>query len=750
MSTDPERQSAAIAHVKRNRENTWEVHPLEEHLRATGNLAGTFASEFGSQDWACLAGLWHDLGKYSQEFQHYIRTASGFDPDAHIENAPGRVDHSTAGALQAIRSFDKAGRILAYLAAGHHAGLPDWNSAETGNSSLVVRLEKKYLLDRVLTQPQLPENILNQPKPSSMAPGGSKGFSLWIRMLFSCLVDADFLDTEAFMNEEKSSSRKGAPTIDEMLPVFNRYMEEKISKATETPVNVLRLGVLNQCRKKATLPPGVFSLTVPTGGGKTLSSLAFALEHAILHKKRRIVYAVPYTSIIEQTSETYREVFQSFSNAVIEHHSNLDPDKETPGSRLASENWNAPLIITTNVQLFESLFSAKTSRCRKLHNLVNSIVILDEVQLLPPEFLQPILDSINLLARCYHITFVLSTATQPALNTVKNSFGHITRRGIDGVREIIDDVDSLYTDLNRVDVVLPADLTVRSNWDDLAKEILRYDSVLAIVNTRNDCRELWQRMPKGTIHLSGLMCGEHRSNIIKSIKERLKQELPTRVISTQLIESGVDLDFPVVYRAIAGLDSIAQAAGRCNREGKLKRGRLVVFNPPKISPKGLLRFGEDATRELLSDHPENPMARDQFEKYFNLFLSKPDLDKYNINGLLTPSGELDVQFRTAADKFQLIDGRETQAVFVNYEDTGKKLIEQLRAYGPTRDLMRKLQRYSVTLYRHDLNRLLANGDIKELAILPGVYSQVGDTLYDPQVGLLLSDTATIDPASLLV
>ena len=750
MSTVPERQGADVAHVRRNKENTWEVHPLGEHLRATGRLAGIFASEFGSSDWACLAGLWHDLGKYSPEFQHYIRTASGFDLDAHIENVPGRVDHSTAGALQSIHSFNKAGRILAYLAAGHHAGLPDWNSSETGNSSLVVRLEKKGLLERVTSQIQVPQDILNQTKPSSMAPGGIKGFSLWVRMLFSCLVDADFLDTEAFMNEEKTNSRKGGPTIEEMRIAFNSYMEQKISKAIETPVNALRLAVLNQCRQKAALLPGIFSLTVPTGGGKTLSSIAFALEHAIFHKKRRIVYAVPYTSIIEQTSEIYREIFRSFSNAVIEHHSNLDPDKETPGSRLATENWDAPLIVTTNVQLFESLFSAKTSRCRKLHNLVNSIVILDEVQLLPPEFLQPILDVIDLLARYYRITFVLSTATQPALNTVKNSFGHTTRRGIDEVREIIDDVGSLYTALNRVDVVLPSDLTIRSTWDDLAEEILRYDSVLAIVNTRNDCRELWQRMPEGTLHLSGLMCGEHRSNVIKSIRERLNQGVSTRVISTQLVESGVDLDFPVVYRAITGLDSIAQAAGRCNREGKLKKGRVVIFNPPKISPKGLLRFGEDATKEILSDCPENPLARNQFSRYFNLFLSKPDLDKYNINGLLTPSADLEVQFRTASDKFQLINGRESQAVFVKYEDTGKKLIEQLCAYGPTRDLMRKLQRYTVTLYRHDLNRLLASGDIKELAIIPGVYSQVGDTLYDPHVGLLLSDTATIDPASLLV
>lgn len=746
----------ALAHVRKDAQNEWHEHSLDEHLRGVSRLAGEFASAFGSEDWAMLAGLWHDLGKYSAEFQDYIKKVSGYDAEAHIEGAPGRVDHSTAGAIHAVNTFDKHGRILAYLIAGHHAGLPDWYG---GNPALSVRLEQPELLDRVLTQ-GVPTDLLNQGKPLSSVPGDRDGFALWLRMLFSCLVDADFLDTEKFMDEGKAEARKNELTLAQMLPMFDRYMNEKTSSAKPTSVNHIRADVLLQCRKQAALPPGIFSLTVPTGGGKTLSSMAFALEHAKHHDKhhdkRRIIYAIPYTSIIEQTADIFRDVFKDCPDAVIEHHSNFETYKETTKSRLAAENWDAPLIVTTNVQLFESLFAAKTSRCRKLHNLVGSIVVLDEVQLLPPEFLQPILDVLNLLAVHYRVTFVLSTATQPALNTVKDSFGRTVRRGLNNVREIIADVDgalypnvdALYAALDRVKVELPADLNQPTNWDDLAKELCNHDSVLAIVNTRNDCRELWQKMPKGTLHLSALMCGQHRSRIIRYIKWRLKKNKPLRVVSTQLVEAGVDIDFPVVYRALAGLDSIAQAAGRCNREGKPEKGKVVVFVPPKPAPKGLLRFGEDATKDVWHGRPQNPLDRQQFARYFDLFLSKPNLDEHGICDLLKMGSGLEVQFRSAAEKFRLIDDSETQAVFVTYNKESKRLLKLLRSMGPKREWMRKLQRHSVTLYRHDLNRLLANGDIEEFQ--PGMYAQVGDTLYHPQIGLLLADTAVINPASLLV
>ncbi|MBV6446442.1 CRISPR-associated helicase Cas3' [Nitrosomonas sp.] len=741
----------ALAHVRQDPNGEWREHALDQHLNKVSKRAGDAAEKFCSADWAKTAGLWHDLGKYSAEFQEYIKKASGYyDAEAHIESAPGRVDHSTAGAIHAISSFDKHGRILAYLIAGHHAGLPDWYSSESGGKALSVRLEQSDLLDRVLAQ-NVPPNLLKQEKPSSPVLGDRNGFALWLRMLFSCLVDADFLDTEEFMDKGKAETRKNEITLAGMLPIFDCYMNEKAIQAKPTPINRIRADVLLQCRKQAALPPGIFSLTVPTGGGKTLSSLAFALEHARHHQKhgiRRIIYAIPYTSIIEQTVDIFRDVFKEYPDAIIEHHSNLETDKETAKSRLAAENWDAPLIVTTNVQLFESLFASKTSRCRKLHNLVGSIVVLDEAQLLPPEFLQPILDVLNLLAAHYRVTFVLSTATQPALNTVKDSFGRTIRRGLNNVREIIADVDALYALLDRVEVKPPDDLNQPTNWDVLAKEICKHDSVLAIVNTRNDCRELWQKMPKGTIHLSALMCGKHRSRIIRYIKWRLKKNKPLRVISTQLVEAGVDMDFPVVYRALAGLDSIAQAAGRCNREGKLKKGKVIVFVPPKPAPKGLLRFGEDATKDVWHDRPQNPLARQHFVRYFDQFLSKPNLDEHGIGDLLKMGSGLEVQFRSAAEKFRLIDDSETQAVFVAYNREGKALLTMLRSKGPERWLMRKLQRHSVTLYRHDLNRLLADGDIEEFQ--PGMYAQVGDTLYHPQIGLLLADTVAIDPASLLV
>ncbi|MBI4828566.1 MAG: CRISPR-associated helicase Cas3' [Nitrospinae bacterium] len=735
-----------IAHIRLGATGEYETHKLEDHLVGVAELAARFAQEFNSAGWAYQAGLWHDVGKHSDEFQNKIRRESGYDADAHIEGS-GRVDHSTAGAIHAIQRYGDIGRILAYLIAGHHAGLPDWGSADSGGKALSVRLDKPELLKRVLEKP-LPAKILNQAKPAEPCKGGSAGFALWIRMLFSCLVDADFLDTEAFMDEDKAQSRQGCPPLEQMLPVFNSHMESVAIKAEKRTVNNVRADVLRQCRAKAKEAPGIFSLTVPTGGGKTLSSLAFALDHAIEHGKSRIIYAIPYTSIIEQTADIFRDVFKSLPDAVVEHHSNFESDKETTKSRLASENWDAPLIVTTNVQLFESLFASRTSRCRKLHNIVNSVVILDEAQLLPPEFLHPIINTINLLAAHYGVTVVLSTATQPALDkTLKDTFGKTKRRGLNNVREIMEDVDSLYKELERVDVAPLPDFSIPSKWDELAKQLCGHESVLAIVNTRKDCYELWKRMPEGTIHLSALMCGAHRSLVIKYIKRRLKRCIPTRVISTQLVEAGVDLDFPVVYRALAGLDSIAQAAGRCNREGGLDKGKVVVFVPPKPSPNGLLRFGEDAAKDVLYGNTGDPLERSLFTKYFDRFFDKPNLDKQDIGSLLTPDNRGEVQFREAAEKFRLIDDKDTQAVFVRYNGKSKELIDLLQSKGPERWLLRKLQRYCVSLYRYQFKRLLDDGDIAEIAA--GMYAQVSTTLYDKRIGLSLPDTDAIDPENLL-
>lgn len=719
-----------IAHVRHegNGGNGWALHSLEEHLRDVGRIAGESAAQLNAADWALVAGLWHDLGKYSPAFQSMIRRESGYDENAHIESGPR--NHSTAGAIYAVKKLGPPGRILAYLIAGHHAGLPDWFGDQNAGAALTTRLAQTEFLD-ALAMAAIPSDILDPPLPAiPTIPGGAAGAHLWLRMLFSCLVDADFLDTEAFMEPEKAEDRQQDIGVTRMLNRFDAHMES-FAGAPPSPVNRVRADVLRQCRDKAALPPGLFSLTVPTGGGKTLASMAFALNHARAHDKRRVIYAIPYTSIIEQTADIYGKIF---GDAVIEHHSSLDPDKETARSRLATENWAAPLIVTTNVQLFESLFAAKTSRARKLHNIIDSVIVLDEAQTLPPELLQPCLDVLNLLATQYGVSVVLCTATQPALTSVA-SFGR-QLRGLRDVREIIDQPEALFDALNRVQVELPADYQAHQDWDTVAARVGADDTALAIVNTRKDCRELWERLPEGAIHLSASMCGAHRAQRIVEIRQKLKDGEPVRVVSTQLIEAGVDVDFPVVYRALAGLDSIAQAAGRCNREGRLESGRVVVFVPPKAAPPGQLRRAEQTTVSLMAGITLDPLAPATFRRYFeHFYLSAPNWDQYSMEELLMSDGrQMKIQFRTAAQNFRYVDDANSQAILVWWDDS-RTLIGKLKKDGPKRWLMRKLQRYSVNLNRRVVERLITTGEVRE--VWPGIFAQDVDTLYHKQLGVVI-------------
>ena len=741
-----------LAHVRQQPNGEWKEHFLDDHLPDVARLAAEFAAAFGSEDWAHQAGLWHDLGKFREKFQRYIKSVSGYekqyDSEAHIkdEETPGRVDHSTAGAIHAIEKLGLHGRILAYLIAGHHAGLPDWNSVEAGRSSLWHRVEegknKGFLREALIAAPD--SDNINQPRLTPLPPDGSRR-ALWIRMLFSCLADADFLDTEKFMNEEKNGLRADYPSLQELLTAFDRHMADKSAKATDSQVNRIRADVLRQCREKAAQPSGLFSLTVPTGGGKTLSSMAFALNHAVHHDKKRVIYVIPYTSILEQTANIFREIFGKVN--VIEHHSNLDPDREDSRSRLATENWDAPIIVTTNVQFFESLFAAKTSRCRKLHNIVNSVVVLDEAQLLPPEFLAPILHVTQDLARNYKVCFVLSTATQPAFSP-RPKFP-----GLKEVRELMDDPEQLYINLKRVEAKLPADFNAQRTWESIANELQQYDSVLCIVNSRKDCRELHALMPKDTIHLSALMCGQHRSQVIADIKQRLKDGIPTRVVSTQLVEAGVDMDFPVVYRALAGLDAVAQAAGRCNREGALPgMGKVVVFVPPKDPAPGLLLKAKQSGQEIMRLTEGDPLTRKRFEAYFlhyydtlNEKLNKSDiigeLGMNNIGTSCTDAGKCKFNFRTAAEKFRLIDEEGQTAVIVRYGES-PSLIASLEASQnlephQRRAILRKLQRYTVNIRDHECKKLVASSDVREL--FPGVLVLVSDGLYRPDIGLVMGE-----------
>lgn len=716
------------------------VHSLTEHLGGTAQRAARFAAEFGCAGWGYLAGLWHDLGKYSPDFQRKIHAAAG--QDAHLE-AKARVDHSTAGALHAVDRFGPIGRILAYLAAGHHAGLPDWTADETGGAALEIRLRNRPLLDAAKAG-ATPPAILNHPLPTEKPPPGADP-ALWVRMLFSCVVDADFLDTEAFFEPGKAAQRGRFRGLEELLGDFTAYMEAKIAGAEPTPVNRIRTIVLDQCVARAAENPGIFTLTVPTGGGKTLSSMAFALHHAVKHRKGRVLYVIPYTSIIEQTADQFRHIF---ADAVVEHHSNLDSaneTKETPRSRLACENWDAPIVVTTSVQFFESLFASRTSRCRKLHNIVGSVVILDEAQLLPPEFLYPILHALRELVARYGVTLVLCTATQPALCEHRSpTFDFL---GLPGAREIVENPLGLHERLKRVDIFVPTSLTEPRSWEDLARDLQEHESVLCVVNRRDDARTLWGLMPEGTFHLSALMCGAHRSAQIREIKDRIEQSLPTRVISTQLVEAGVDLDFPVVYRALAGLDSIAQAAGRCNREGKLERGVVFVFVPPSRTPAGVLRQAEDTGRQLLAEGAPDPIAPDRFERFFReLYWKQGDrLDKHLVLDDLRDA-ECRFAFRTVARKVRLIDESAYAPVVVLYAE-GAKLVGLLESQGPERWVLRRLQRYVVNLPRYVHRKLVDAGAIRE--VHPGFFVQGHGALYDDRLGFCADRSIVYEPDELL-
>jgi CRISPR-associated endonuclease/helicase Cas3 len=570
-------------------------------------------------------------------------------------------------------------------------------------------------------------------------------------MLYSCLVDADFLDTEAFLEPEKTKTRKGYPSLNELLPLFESYMTDKQAKADDTSVNKQRAEILRQCIAKSAHKPAIFTLTVPTGGGKTLSSMAFALNHAVKHQhdKKRIIYVIPYTSIIEQTAEQFRDIFK---DAVVEHHSNVavsDESRETARSRLACENWDAPIIVTTSVQFFDSLFANRSSRCRKLHNIVNSVVILDEVQLLPPEYLNPILHTMKELQQNYNVTFVLSTATQPAFGMHKSFDFHF--EGLGDTVEMMENPLSLHESFKRVEVHVPNDLLTHCAWEDLASALDQHPSVLCIVNRRDDCRTLYGLMPErgeNTFHLSALMCGEHRSKVINQIKQRLKVKIPTRVISTQLVEAGVDLDFPIVYRALAGLDSIAQAAGRCNREGFLEKGHVVVFVPPSKIPAGYLRQAGEIGRRLLAEETVDLLSPKRFEQFFKelYWLQGNNLDQHEILKNLATDKDLRFSFFSAAKKFKLIDDSKYAPVIVCYEE-GERLIEMLKKIGPERWLIRRLQRYVVNLPKYVHAKLYNEGAIIEAH--PGIFIQVCGAMYDPALGFCPDKSMIYEPDDLI-
>lgn len=760
------------------------AHGLAEHLHGVARRAGEFFHEHG-EAWARLAGQWHDLGKYRPGFQQYIRLVT----DAHIEGklpAGSDKNHSAAGALHALRTFqeshgrdgERIARVLAYVIAGHHAGLADWAAGLDARlfGSGAAASEREYTEAQQACKVAAPE-LLALPAGFdlraaclTMAGGRSRNplaWSLWIRMLFSALVDADFLDTEAFMDGSRAQQREGHLPLEDYLAKLDVHLEQKAAQVAadgrqHDPVMQARALVLSQCRAKATSVPGFFSLTVPTGGGKTLSSLAFALRHACTHGKRRVIYAIPYTSIIEQTAEVFAGIFGR--EAVIEHHSQADFDesRETARSRLACENWDAPLIVTTNVQLFESLFAARTSRCRKLHRIAGSVIVLDDAQLLPPEFLQPILDTLNLLVEHYGVTVLLCTATQPALGDTQRFDRRQGLRGLARPTPVIDDEAALFDRLRRVNVEWPDDLRTAVPTAELARRVAEHDCVLTIVNTRKDAAELVAALDAITeeeaLHLSAAMCGQHRADVIRDIRSRLAARRnghdarPLRVVSTQLVEAGVDIDFPVVFRGLAGLDSIAQAAGRCNREGLAAAGRVIVFVRDLPATLPALKAGAGATRSALAGGVADALAPAAFERYFPLYYAGfPSTDKHGIVDHLRHRGDLAFDFRSAADKFRLVDDSDQATLVVPYESPADPatrigpLMELLRQGKADRWLLRRLQRYGVSVRQRTLQLWLQRGDAIEAQ--PGQHILLDSLRYDARFGLLpegqLLDAATL-------
>ncbi len=706
----------AYAHTLEGRPRAgWE--PLEEHLTQVAELAGQFAAAFGAAAWGEILGRCHDLGKYSQAFQEYLLKSS--DPDASIEGSGRRVDHSTFGARHVSQQVGgHKGQLLAFCIAGHHRGLPDATADDEAvrRSTLQYRLDPSICSIPPVTLPQqaLAPAALSLPFRPQETPGFQVAF--FARMLFSALIDGDRIATERFCQPEQAAERaRPRPAIGDLQTVLNLFLTGKTAGCPATRVNHARTQVLDACRMAAQEQPGFFSLNVPTGGGKTLSSLAFALDHAVTHQLRRVVVALPFTSIIEQTADAYRQALGALANsALIEHHSNIDPKHDTRENQLASENWDAPLIVTTNVQLYESLFAASTRACRKLHRLAGSVIILDEAQTIPVDLLAPTLAALKELVVNYGCSIVLCTATQPAI-LHRPDFPI----GLSGVRPIIQDAVSLFGTLKRIEFKYLGTLTD----EDLARRLSEEPSVLCIVNTRAHAARLFDQMVEfcgkdGSFHLSTYMCGQHRRDVLQNIRDRLAAGQTCRVVSTQLIEAGVDVDFPAVYRAPAGFDSIAQAAGRCNREGLLERGRVYLFNTETLPPAGLLRASAQTGQELISLYPD-PLSPEAVEAYFRQFYwsRQHEWDKHEVLSPLNPSLQqrvLALQFETAAQRYRIIR-EEQEQVLVAYDERARTLRDRLfhqdLPFVPQREaqpylvgvrtpILRALQERGV-VYQHD-------------------------------------------------
>lgn len=630
-------------------------HSLLEHIRSVSSLAASFAEEFGGQELAYWIGVLHDIGKFHPEWQSYLLAV-----EADASKKGTGPDHKGAGAVLIV---EQGLPTLALLIQGHHGGLTsprkhkDWlkeckQDPHVAESIALAKLHLPELQQRI--QPAIPPFIQTRLE-----------VELYQRMLFSALVDADSLDAEAHFKRNNSALRQIPLDMAHLLRQFEIFYRQ-FADPPQTSVNRVRASVYHDCVHQARNNPGFYRLTVPTGGGKTLASLAFSLHHAVFQKKKRLIYAIPYMSITEQTARVFREIF---SQGVLEHHSGLlFPEaqetltRDQVWQRLAAENWDAPIIVTTTVQLFESLFSRKPSTCRKLHNIAGSVIVLDEVQMLPTNVLEPILDGLRELVAHYGVTVVLCTATQPALHA-RAGF-----QGLPDIQEIVPDAQKHFEQLKRVEYQILPD---KRPWQTVAHALCQEYQVLAIVNTRAHAQELVKELqrtdvdPLSVFHLSTRMCGAHRRHTLQQIQIRLDKKKPQscHVISTQLIEAGVDIDFPCVWRALGPLDRLVQAAGRANREGLLAMGRVIIFEPEEEGlPRGPYQIGTKLSRALLQTHAQDLHQPSLFLSYFEELFAYVSHDEKRIQ-----AARRAWDYEEVAEHFQLIENGMI-SVIVQYSD----------------------------------------------------------------------------------
>lgn len=702
--------SSFLAHISDN----GRTQTIYSHLTGTSVLAKEFARPFGGEEQAELAGLAHDIGKYAQAFQK------------RLEGKPIRVDHSTAGAVECWKLKQL---FAAFAVAGHHGGLSDGGIQMDGSDQATLwgrikrkdrgQLEPYECWKQEITLPQagMPDFII---KHSGLE------WIFFTRMLYSCLVDADFLDTEAFM--EGRSRERNQTSMEQLWDKLWLYISGWFPPVGE--LNRQRCNILKQCIQEGEKQQmGLFSLTVPTGGGKTVASLAFALAHAKKHGLQRIIYVIPYTSIIEQTAEIFRKILGEEN--VLEHHSNIlydGKEEATPDTvRLskATENWDMPVVVTTAVQFFESLYACRSSQCRKLHNIAGSVVIFDEAQMLPIPYLRPCVWAISQLVEHYAVSAILCTATQPALKPIFREFLPTL-----SVREICHSDTYQWEVFRRVSFQKEGKLT----WDELAVRLNTHSQVLCIVNTRKAAQKVYERLDKtGSFHLSTLMYPNHRKQQLEEIRRRLKEGLPCRVVSTSLIEAGVDVDFPAVFRELAGLDSILQAAGRCNREGKrpAKKSIVSIFEgEEKVSPLFSTAIG--LGKNVMTRHTDLA-SREAIHDYFYELLDLKGKKAQDRENILTLMKSEFFPFRTIAERFHLID-TPVRTVYIPL-GKGRELVEQVRLGAGGRNVFRQLGQYSVSIYEKHFANLDMAGDLEVLE--NGTAILCNTVLYSKETGLSL-------------